>query len=763
MAAPGEEEASEACGTTGHVCARRGARERVLRAEAGGAASDCEGMAQQQPAPRSSRQPAYIHALPACVLEDFCQKMDCLNDYDWMRFASYVITDQTELRKIKCMEKTGISITRELMWWWGVRLATVQQLLELLQALQLYRAAQVILDWVSVSDITNPARVPLVSPKQENILCYPTENKNKAKENEIGPSPDLPHLHVLAAPNPVSGGISDSLPYPLPPPEDLMHSLQSNPPRSSSVKPCGSSTPQQEPIAHLPSGSLLWTQGEVINATNGFSEENRINEGIFAEVYKGQRYNAVYVIKRLKEMECASQNSTRRFFHTEVQICFRCCHINILQLVGFSLENGYHCLIYPYMDNGSLENRLQCQVGSIPLTWEKRITISIGLIRAIQYLHKFGILHGNVKSSNVLLDENFTPKLGHSGLRLYSVEKKSDYAMMKTKVLQASLTYLPEDFVRHGQLTQKIDIFGCGIVLAEMLTGTKAMDEERTPIYLKDVIADEIQTAKASSCSKHKTFENLAAKEICCKYMDRKVGHLPSEIAVHFATAICLCLRKKNPDIAEVHEMMEMAEHKIRDHSLLEGSTFSGFSINTPEETDDETASHNYGSSGDSSEDSATARPLKYVNSSPPLLRVIPPEMYNEQMSRVPCESDESSSFVWDPEEGSAYGPPSSSCTDPENATSSHSGRNAEICTGGFQEDYVASSENKKTLEMVSPAERMVSSTNANLDPSCSSQGLAKETSWEIKINDKKKKLMENILLYEEQMLNSSELFESQI
>ncbi|XP_042705816.2 interleukin-1 receptor-associated kinase-like 2 isoform X4 [Chrysemys picta bellii] len=641
-------------------------------------------MAQQQPALGSAPPPAYIHTLPACVLEDFCQKMDCLNDYDWMRFASNVITDQTELRKIKCMEKTGISITRELMWWWGVRLATVQQLLELLQALQLYRAAQVILDWVSVSNITNAARVPLESPKQENIPCYPTENKNKAKENEIGPSPDLPHLCVLAVPNPVSGGISDSLPYPLPPPEDLMHSLQSNPPHSSSVKPCGSSSPRQETIADLPSGCLLWTPGEVINATNGFSEENRINEGIFAEVYKGQRHNAVYVIKRLKELECTSQNSTQRFFHTEVQICLR---------------------------------------------------------------------------SNVLLDENFTPKLGHSGLRLYSVEKKSDYAMMKTKVLQASLTYLPEDFVRHGQLTQKIDIFSCGIVLAEMLTGTKAMDEGRTPIYLKDVIADEIQTAKASSCSKHKIFENLAAKEICCKYLDRKVGHLPSEIAVLFATAICLCLRKKNPDLAEVHEMMKMAEHKIRDQSLLEGSTFSGFSINTPEETDDETASHNYSSSGDSNEDSATARSLKCANSSPPLLRVMPPEMYNGQMSQVPCESDESSSFVWDPEEGSAYGPPSSGCTDPENATSSHSGRNVEICTGGFQEKNVASSENKKTLEMVSPAERMVSST---LDPSCSSQGLAKETSWKIKINDKKKKLMENILLYEEEKLNSSELFESQ-
>lgn len=67
-------------------------------------------------------------------------------------------------------------------------------------------------------------------------------------------------------------------------------------------------------------------------------------------------------------------------------------------------------------------------------------------------------------SSNILLDENFTPKLGHSGLRLYSADKKSECAVMKTKVLQASLTYLPEDFVRHGQLTARVDVFSCGVV-----------------------------------------------------------------------------------------------------------------------------------------------------------------------------------------------------------------------------------------------------------------------------------------------------------
>ncbi|NXG36011.1 IRAK2 protein, partial [Dromaius novaehollandiae] len=372
-----------------------------------------------------------------------------------------------------------------------------------------------------------------------------------------------------------------------------------------------------------------------------------------------------------------SPNSTQRFFHTEVQICFRCCHVNILQLLGFSVETGLHCLIYPYLPEGSLQNKLHCHDDSAPLTWETRISISTGLIRAVQYLHNFGILHGNIKSSNVLLDENFTPKLGHSGLRLYSVDKKSEYAMMKTKVLQTSLTYLPEDFIRHGQLTEKVDIFGCGVVLAEILTGAKALDEGRHPIYLKDMIADEIQIVKENSCSKVKNFEKLAAKEICCKYLDKKAGHLLEEIAVDFALAVCFCLRRKNPNIAEVLEIMEMAENKLREHNICGYSTSSGFSMNTPEETDDETTSLSVdgGSSQENKEDSTQTKTVTGANPCTPLTGVVSPDIYCGQMSRVPS--------------------------------------------------------------------------------------LARETSWKIKINDQKKKLMENILLYEEDKLNSSELFES--
>ncbi|XP_065702023.1 interleukin-1 receptor-associated kinase-like 2 isoform X2 [Patagioenas fasciata] len=731
---------------------------------------DCEAMTLQQPplAPRRASAPVlYVHSMPAWVLEDFCRKMDCLSDYDWMRFASYVITDQTELRKIKCLEKTGISITRELMWWWGVRLATVPQLLELLQGLQLYRAAQVILDWTSASNIniSSSEKEELVAPpKQENTPVTAPENKPREREKEtsVMPSPDSSHSTVSpAAPGAVSEGALYSLPSPPPPPRDLLTSLQSNPPVSSSVKPCSSSAPQQETMTDLPSGSLLWTHGEVTAATNGFSDKSRIGEGTFADVYKGQRNNTVYVIKRLKEMECTSPNSTQRFFHTEVQICFRCCHVNILQLLGFSVETGLHCLIYPYLPNGSLQNKLQCRDDSAPLTWEMRVSIAIGLIRAVEYLHNFGILHGNIKSSNVLLDENFTPKLGHSGLRLYSADKKSECAVMKTKVLQASLTYLPEDFVRHGQLTAKVDVFSCGVVLAEILTGIKALDEGRHPMYLKDMIADEIQTAKESSYSKVKSVEKLAAKEICSKYLDRNAGHLLEEVAIDFASAICFCLRKKNSGIAEVLEIMETAENKLREHYIC-GSSISGFSMNTPEETDDETASvsTDVPSAGESRGASAQAAVPSGAAPHTALLGAPAPHTDCGQLSRVPCESDESTSFIWNPSDRSTDELPGSSCNNSGNTAASDYRIKQEKPANGLQERNAACAKREEVLAAAAAAQSTLQQTSAQLVSSCSSQ-VARETSWKIKINDKKKKLMENILLYEEDKLNSSELFES--
>ncbi|XP_015280713.1 PREDICTED: interleukin-1 receptor-associated kinase-like 2 [Gekko japonicus] len=707
--------------------------------------------------PRSegARQSPYVYNIPSDVLGKFCEQMDCLNNYDWMRFASNVITDQTELRKIKCLEKTGISITRELMWWWGVRLATVQQLLELLSELQFYRAAKTIADWMSLPLSADSLRTPLDSPQQQNTSLHPHGNRHEDIRN--GTKISLPSNSAHS--DPVLKADPDCPPLSLPPASiDLPHSLHSNPPASSSVKVCSSSTPQQESLQNLPSRSLVWTKDEVETATNGFSEENRINESMFADAYRGQRQNALYVVKRLKEKECANQNQTQRFFHTEVQICFRCCHHNILNLLGFTIESELHCLIYPYMHNGSLTDRLQCQGGSEPLTWEKRIRIAIGLIQAIQYLHNFGILHGNVKSSNVLLDANFVPKLGHSGHRLQPVEKKTENGGTKTKVMQASLAYFLEDFIRHGQLTEKVDIFSCGIVLAEILTGIKAIDERRHPIFLKDALLDEIQVAKELSCSKKGTFENLAAKEICRKYQDRKALHWPATSAICLATAACVCLRKKNPDMAEVNAFMEMADHQLQYRKMSEGREYPGLSLNIPEETNDEPASpFNDGFSDDNYDGSMNAESLNCVDLLPPLIRVMSPETYSEQRLRVPCESDESSNFSWDPMGDVAYQPPTNGLPGPENVSPIMLHAN----DPEYDDDVTAKS--VVSEKHIPPQEAAVSSegTFLNIENSgatCSSQASAKETIREIKINNQKKKMIQDILLYKEKKLNTCEL-----
>ncbi|KAM6472933.1 interleukin-1 receptor-associated kinase-like 2 isoform 2-T2 [Liasis olivaceus] len=670
----------------------------------------------------------YIHSLPSWVLEDFCQKMDCLNDYDWMRFASHVITDQTELRKIKCMEKAGISITRELMWWWGVRLATVQQLLELLQELEFYRAAQVIADWKSLNH--DSARAPLKPPEQEKELPHPNEKENKEKiGNGMEVSPSLPNLTQMhrRQNDPLLRIDADVLPLSLPPTfMDLPHSLRSNLSDLSNGK--------EEASLTRDTASLLWMPREVEIATSGFSEENRISEGMFATTYRGQRDNTRYVVKKLKE------NETQIFFRTEVQICFRCCHPNILQLLGFCVESGLHCLIYPYMENGSLLDRLQCQDGSEALTWEKRTRISLGLIKAIQHLHHFGIIHGNVKSSNVLLDANFVPQLGHSGLRLHPVEKKSEYTVIKTKVLQASLAYFPEDFVRHGQLTEKVDIFACGIVLAEILTGMKAVDERRKPIFLKDALLEELRVAKEFSYAKERNFENLAAMEICHKYQDKRTVCLPETTALRLAASVCICLRKKNADATEVNEIMEIADCQTRSQNTSEGSRNLGFFINTPEETNDEPASpfsvdvygHNY-------EGCANSGSLNSATVLPPFIKVLPPETYSEQMLRVPCESDESCNFSWDPVEHAVCCPPTKINLEPESVS--------------FTKSVMFTAKNTDSDRNTNQQERK------NDGAACSSQALMKE----IKINDKKKQLMEKIALYDENKINSYDLFESSI
>ncbi|XP_069332234.1 interleukin-1 receptor-associated kinase-like 2 [Eulemur rufifrons] len=614
----------------------------------------------------------YIYQLPSWVLDDLCRNMDTLSEWDWMQFASYVITDLTQLRKIKSLERVqGTSITRELLWWWGMRQATVQQLVDLLCHLELYRAAQIVLNWKSVPKIGSPTPGFPDAVKPGRPLAAPLRNTKNVQEEEQPVRP-------VALPGPGSAPArAHQQAFLLPPSEeDAPHSLKTDLPASLDSKDCSTSIPEQEELVSLAGDSLFWSEADVVQATDDFSQNHKISEGTFADVYRGQRHGTPFIFKKLRETACSSPGSIQRFFQAEVQVCRRCCHQNILPVLGFCAGRRFHSLIYPYMANGSLQDRLQGQGGSDPLPWPQRVSICSGLLCAIEHLHGLEIIHSNVKSSNVLLDQNLIPKLAHPLAHLCPVNKKSKYTMMKTHVFQASAAYLPEDFIRVGQLTKRVDIFSYGIVLAEVLTGIPAMDKSRSPVYLKDLLLSEIPSSTTSLCSRKTGVEKAMAKEICQKYLEKGAGQLPQDCAEALATAACLCLRRRNASLAEVHGSVAAVEERLQGretshpwHGLSEGISSSS---NTPEETDDV---------DNSSLDASSS------------VRVAP--WAGAAASFLPTECGE----------------------------------------GRLQADsFVAS---------------------AGAEPPQD----ATETSWEIEINEAKRKLMENILLYKEEKLDSLELF----
>ncbi|XP_019506656.1 PREDICTED: von Hippel-Lindau disease tumor suppressor isoform X3 [Hipposideros armiger] len=560
--------------------------------------------------------------------------------------ASYVITDLTQLRKIKSMERVqGVSITRELLWWWGMRQATVQQLLDLLCHLELYRAAQIILNWKPVPEIKSsiPDFPDAVKPGRPLAASVRNTKDEQEKGQLVRPASILGPEPVPARTNPL-------------PPEDDPPSLKTSLPASSESKDFSTSVPKQETLLSLAGESLFWSEVDVVQATDNFNQTHKISEGTFADIYRGQRQGTPFVIKKLREMPCPGPGSIEKFFQAEMQIYHRCCHPNVLPLLGFCTGKQFYSLIYPYMANGSLQDRLQGQGGLDPLLWPQRISIFLGLLRAVEHLHSLDIIHSNIKSSNVLLDQNFTPMLAHPVAHLCPVNKRSKYTMMKTHLFQASAAYLPEDFIRVGQLTKRVDIFSCGI---------------------KDLLLSEIPSSTTSLCSRKMDMEKVMAREICQKYLDKRAGRLPEDCAEALAMTACLCLRRRNASLAEVCDSVATVEERLRgqETSLPWGGLSEGTvsSSNTPEETDD---------------------------------------VDNSSLNA-------SSSIRATPRSGAATS--------------------------------LASTEDGEDRMQADSSTEACASTEPPQD--------ATETSWKIEINEAKRKLMENILLYKEEKLDSIELF----
>ncbi|TKV93292.2 hypothetical protein SEVIR_9G216700v4 [Setaria viridis] len=212
-------------------------------------------------------------------------------------------------------------------------------------------------------------------------------------------------------------------------------------------------------------------------ATNNFNEKSKLGEGGFGDVYKGLLKNGKTVaVKRLVVMETSRAKAD---FESEVKLISNVHHRNLVRLLGCSRKGSEFLLVYEYMANGSLDKFLFGERRGT-LNWRQRFNIIVGMARGLAYLHQefhVCIIHRDIKSSNVLLDDDFQPKIADFGLARLLPD---DHSHLSTK-FAGTLGYTAPEYAIHGQLSEKVDTYSFGVVVLEILSGRKSNDTKLEP------------------------------------------------------------------------------------------------------------------------------------------------------------------------------------------------------------------------------------------------------------------------------------------
>ncbi|XP_020239456.1 cysteine-rich receptor-like protein kinase 25 [Cajanus cajan] len=206
-------------------------------------------------------------------------------------------------------------------------------------------------------------------------------------------------------------------------------------------------------------------------ATNNFSYENKIGKGGFGEVYKGFLIDGRHIA--VKKLSRTSRQGAAEF-KNEVLLIARLQHRNLVEFIGFCLDEEEKILIYEYVSNKSLNyflfdtHELQKE-----FSWSKRHNIIGGIARGILYLHEYSrlkVIHRDLKPSNILLDENMNPKISDFGLaRIVEIDQQEG----NTNRIIGTYGYMSPEYAMLGQFSEKSDIYSFGVMVLEIITGQK--------------------------------------------------------------------------------------------------------------------------------------------------------------------------------------------------------------------------------------------------------------------------------------------------
>lgn len=220
------------------------------------------------------------------------------------------------------------------------------------------------------------------------------------------------------------------------------------------------------------SAKFVFGYEELMEITSGFSRQNILGEGGFGCVYQGCLPEGKSVaVKQLK----AGSGQGEREFKAEVEIISRVHHRHLVSLVGYCVSEHHRLLIYEFVPNKTLEYHLHSGNAVPVLEWSNRLKIALGAAKGLAYLHEDchpRIIHRDIKSANILLDDVFEAQVADFGLAKLT---NDTHTHVSTRVM-GTFGYMAPEYASSGKLTDRSDVFSFGVVLLELITGRKPVD-----------------------------------------------------------------------------------------------------------------------------------------------------------------------------------------------------------------------------------------------------------------------------------------------